>query len=253
MKRPRDAVVTGLGFCLPGDSEPVFTAGQVWDIASHGRSVLVQRDIAYGAVNLTPEHFGERLPEIPEFFSRHYTDAHRFGLVSLVEACADAELDLQAGDLSEAALLVGRGGVDSNVGVYLSLLNTQSDEATALDGVEMFVAAALGATPSDVAVVQAAAARSTGPCFTVTCGCSLIECRQAVGGDHQPLVRRERVGGADLAVTPVGEREVDVGERFDRARLHGSSYAALAYSTPFSNNRKPRCEGPPPPRRWWGC
>ncbi|MFF7651110.1 beta-ketoacyl synthase N-terminal-like domain-containing protein [Streptomyces sp. NPDC007983] len=172
MKRPRDAVVTGVGFCLPGDAGPVFTAGQVWDIASHGRSVLVQRDIAYGAVNLTPEHFAERLPEIPEFFSRHYTNAHRFGLVSLVEACADAELDLQAGDVSEAALLVGRGGVDTNVGVYLSLLNTQSDEATALDGVEMFVAAALGATPSDVAVVQAAVARSTGPCYTVACGCS---------------------------------------------------------------------------------
>src|SRR6201997_900956 len=75
----RDAVVTGMGFCLPGPLEPVFTPGEVWHIASRGGTCLVRDEIYYGAVNLSPAMFEERLPEIPSFFSRHYTTAHRFG------------------------------------------------------------------------------------------------------------------------------------------------------------------------------
>ncbi|MET8009437.1 beta-ketoacyl synthase N-terminal-like domain-containing protein [Streptomyces sp. NPDC005271] len=171
-RNARDAVVTGLGFCLPGDAEPVFTAGQVWDIASQGRSALVQHDVYYGSVALTPELFEERLPDIPEFFSRHYTDAHRFGLVSLVEACTDADLDVRAGDLREAAILVGRGSVDANVDSYLTLLGIDPESTATLDALEMFVAAEQAVSPSDVAVVQGALTRTVGPCFTVSCGCS---------------------------------------------------------------------------------
>ncbi|MEU8827458.1 beta-ketoacyl synthase N-terminal-like domain-containing protein [Streptomyces sp. NPDC048636] len=168
----RDAVVTGLGFCLPGGAEPVFTAGQVWELASQGRSALVQHDIYYGSVNLTTEQFEQRLPDIPEFFSRHYTGAHRLGLVSLVEACADAELDFRAGDLRESAILVGRGSVDANVDSYLALLNVDPDGASTLDALEMFVAAEQAVSPSDVAVVQGALTQTVGPCYTVSCGCS---------------------------------------------------------------------------------
>ncbi|MGW7750917.1 beta-ketoacyl synthase N-terminal-like domain-containing protein [Streptomyces violaceusniger] len=168
----RDAVVTGLGFCLPGGAEPVFTAAQVWDIASQGRTVLDRLNSHYGSVHLSAGQFEERLPDIPEFFSRHYTNAHRYGLVSLVEACADAELDLAAGDLSEAALLVGRGSVDANVDSYLTLLGVDPDATTAFDALEMFVAAEQAVSPSDVAVVQGALTRTVGPCFTVSCGCA---------------------------------------------------------------------------------
>ncbi|MGW5441844.1 beta-ketoacyl synthase N-terminal-like domain-containing protein [Streptomyces asiaticus] len=169
---PRDTVVTGLGFCLPGGAEPVFTAAQVWDIASHGRTVLGRHGIHYGSVHLSAEQFAERLPDIPEFFSRHYTDAHRYGLVSFVEACADAELDVDAGELGEAAVLVGRGGVDANVDSYVSLLGADPDSATAFDAVEMLVATEQAVSPSDVALVQGALARTVGPCFTVSCGCA---------------------------------------------------------------------------------
>src|SRR5690242_8622985 len=108
---PRDAVVTGLGFCLPGDDGPAFTAGQVWNIAARGGSCLGRDGTYYGSVDLPDEAFAERVSGIPEIFSRQFTDAHRFGLVSLVEACADGELDIPAGDLREAALLVGRSGI----------------------------------------------------------------------------------------------------------------------------------------------
>jgi 3-oxoacyl-[acyl-carrier-protein] synthase II len=112
-------MVTGMGFCLPGTSRPVFTADDVWDVASHGASCLVHGDVYYGAVDLSQAMFDARLPDIPPAFSRHYTGAHRFGLVSLVEACADAGLDFRAGDLSGAAVLAGRGGGDTNIGPYL--------------------------------------------------------------------------------------------------------------------------------------
>jgi 3-oxoacyl-[acyl-carrier-protein] synthase II len=169
---PRDCVVTGMGFCLPGDGRPVFTAGDVWNVASRGATCLVQDDVYYGSVNLTSEMFNERLPEIPEFFSRHYTQAHRYGLVSLAEACADAELDFRTGDLTEAGILVGRGGIDANVDSYLSVLNADPVSTPAAEAMELFVAAEQAVTLSDVALVQGALTRSSGPCFTMSCGCA---------------------------------------------------------------------------------
>ncbi|WP_420497745.1 hypothetical protein [Parafrankia soli] len=37
----RDVLVTGMGFCLPGESRPVLTPEEVWDVASNGRSCRV--------------------------------------------------------------------------------------------------------------------------------------------------------------------------------------------------------------------
>jgi 3-oxoacyl-(acyl-carrier-protein) synthase len=167
-----EAVVTGMGFCLPGPLEPVFTPLDLWAVASRGGSCLTRDEIYYGSVNLSDEMFAQRLPDIPPFFSRHYTKAHRYGLVSLAEACADARLDMRAGDLREAAVLVGRGGVDANVDSYLSVLRADPSRTTGLEAMELFVAAEQAVTPSDVALVQSALTRSTGPCFTVSCGCA---------------------------------------------------------------------------------
>ncbi|MDF3288716.1 MULTISPECIES: beta-ketoacyl synthase N-terminal-like domain-containing protein [Streptomyces] len=192
--RARNAMVTGMGFCLPGHLEPVFTAGQVWDVAAHGLSCLVRDEIYYGSVNLSPAMFDERLPGIPSFFSRHYTSAHRFGLVSLAEACADAELDFRAGDLSNAAILVGRGGVDANIESYLSVQRADPEKTTAMEAMELFVAAEQAVTPSDVALVQGAMTRSNGPAFTVSCGCASSAVQV---GNAQRLIAN---GEVDIAV-----------------------------------------------------
>ncbi|WP_280663884.1 MULTISPECIES: beta-ketoacyl synthase N-terminal-like domain-containing protein [unclassified Kitasatospora] len=165
-------MVTGMGFCLPGDSQPVFTADQVWDVASHGRSCLTHNGIYYGSVNLPSDALDSRLPDLPGIFSRHYTDAHRFGLVSLAEACADAELDIRAGDLGDAAVLAGRGGIDANIPSYLAVLNADVKTTTPQQAMELFVRAQQALTPSDVALVQGGVIRTTGPCFTVSCGCA---------------------------------------------------------------------------------
>src|SRR4051794_17241024 len=79
----RSTVVTGVGFCLPGRTKPVFTAEEAWDVAANGQSCLEYDEVYYGSVKLTREMFDEHFPDLPPFFSRHYTSAHRYGLVSL--------------------------------------------------------------------------------------------------------------------------------------------------------------------------
>jgi 3-oxoacyl-[acyl-carrier-protein] synthase II len=166
----RDALVTGMGFCLPGQQGPVITADQLWDVASTGTSCLRWVGGYYGLTDLTEQAFTKRLPGLAGFIADNLNDTHRLGLVSLYEACADAKLELEAGELAEAAILVGRGGIDSNVTSYLALRDADLSRVTS--ATEMFVRAELGISTSDVGLVQSAVARSTGPCFTVACGCS---------------------------------------------------------------------------------
>lgn len=174
----RDTVVTGLGFCLPGPGTPTFTADDLWHIASRGQSCLRNDLVYYGSVGLTADMFDDRLPGLPEIFARHYTDAHRYGLVSLAEACADAGLDLRAGELGQAAILVGRGGIDANVDSYLAVLRADPATTGPLAAMEMFIAAEQAVSPSDVALVQCGLARASGPSFTISSGCcsSAVQC-----------------------------------------------------------------------------
>jgi 3-oxoacyl-[acyl-carrier-protein] synthase II len=169
---PRDVMVTGMGFCLPGNGDIVRTAGDLWDVASRGESCLTKTDIYHGSVSLSADDFARRLPDIPGIFSQYFTDAHRFGLLSFAEAAEDAALDYGAGDLTEAAILAGRGSVDANVDRYLAALRADPEAVSALEAMELYVATELGGSQSDVALVQAALTRSSGPCFTVSCGCA---------------------------------------------------------------------------------
>ncbi|SFY43006.1 beta-ketoacyl synthase N-terminal-like domain-containing protein [Streptomyces atratus] len=171
-RHARDAVVTGIGFCLPGDGRPVFTADDLWNIASRGASCLMQSNAYYGSVDLSDAMFDELLPDVAPFFSRHYTAAHRFGLVSMAQACSDAELDPYSGDLADAAILAGRGGIDANIDSYLAVLRADPETIRVTEAMELFVAAEQAVTPSDVALVQGALTRSKGPNFTVSCGCA---------------------------------------------------------------------------------
>ncbi len=160
----------------------MFTADELWDVASTGTSCLVKKGVYYGSVNLSAAMFNERVPGVPELFSRHYTEAHRFGLVSLTQACTDAGLEVQR-DLQDAAVLVGRGGVDANIDSYLAVLRADPATYPAAEALEMFVAAEQAVTPSDVALVQGALTRSKGANFTVSCGCasSALQVGNALG------------------------------------------------------------------------
>jgi len=165
-------MITGMGFCLPGLEGPVCTAADLWEVASEGRSCLSYDGIYHGSVRIRKEELRKRLPGIPDAFSRHFTKAQWFGLVSLAEASADAGLDIMAGDLTDAAILAGRASVDANIDSYLRALHADAETITAPEALDLYLGSEQAGTPSDVALVQSALARSTGPSFTVSAGCS---------------------------------------------------------------------------------
>jgi 3-oxoacyl-[acyl-carrier-protein] synthase II len=168
----RDVMVTGMGFCLPGVEQPVRTADELWSMASRGQTSLTADDIYHCSVRVTEEEFENYVPGIPVTFSKHFTRAHWYGLTSFVQAAADAGLDLISGDLTEAAILAGRGSVDANIESYLRALSADAETISPFDALDLYVGTEQAATPSDVALVQSALARSTGPCFTASAGCA---------------------------------------------------------------------------------
>src|ERR1700760_923275 len=168
----RDVVVTGMGFCLPGIGQPVRTTDDLWSIASTGRTSLAADEIYHASVGITEAQFNAYVPGIPDTFAKHFTKAHQFGLISFMQAAADAGLDILSGDLTEAAILAGRGSVDANIESYLRALQADAETITAFDALDLYVGTEQAASPSDVALVQSALARSTGPCFTASAGCA---------------------------------------------------------------------------------
>jgi 3-oxoacyl-[acyl-carrier-protein] synthase II len=171
----RDVMVTGMGFCLPGPDGRVQAAADLWAVASRGRSGLTGRTAdgrPHGTVSLPAAEFAGLFPDIPGIFAERFTAAHRFGLLALDAAGADAGLDHRAGELGAAAILTGRGGIDTMVGPYLALSRADFGSITAREAADHVTGALLGATPADVNLAQAALARSTGPCFTVAAGCA---------------------------------------------------------------------------------
>jgi 3-oxoacyl-[acyl-carrier-protein] synthase II len=168
----RDVMVTGMGFCLPGVEQPVCTADDLWEVASEGRSCLTNDGIYHGSIKITKEEFRKRIPGIPDTFSKHFTKAHWFGLVSMAQASVDADLDIMAGDLTDAAILAGRGSIDANIDSYLRVLHADAETITAPEAMDLYVGSEQSGTPCDVALVQSALARSTGPSFTASTGCA---------------------------------------------------------------------------------
>lgn len=167
----RDPLVTGMGFCLPGD---VYGPADLWSVSARGRTTLARDGgLFHGSVHLTPEEFAGRVPELPAVFAAHLSGVQRFALVALVEACADAKLDIAAGDLSAAAVLPGRGSIDHNVPGYTALLDLDPRQPVSPErAMALFLGGEMTATPADVAMVQGALTRTTGPCFTASAGCA---------------------------------------------------------------------------------
>ncbi|MDQ1104104.1 3-oxoacyl-[acyl-carrier-protein] synthase II [Nocardioides zeae] len=169
----RDAVVTGMGFCLPGSGgRPSVTAADVWRTASTGSSHLDNDGFFHGIVHGAREEFAARFPEVPARHLRSYADVHLYGAVALDEAARDAGLDRAAGDLRDAAVLTARAGVDSNYDAYRAWHDADPATIDAASAKSLFVALVIAGTNSDVGAVQASLCSSQGPSFTVSCGCA---------------------------------------------------------------------------------
>ncbi|MEC4019146.1 beta-ketoacyl synthase N-terminal-like domain-containing protein [Streptomyces sp. H27-D2] len=171
---PRDALVTGMGFCLPGPDGMTATTQQFWDVIAGGKSFLKQDDGCYfGNVSIVEKDIQEKLPEIPERYLEKYSDLHFYGLLALLEACADAGFDWRAGDLTDAALLVARNGsADLVLDSYLPVLLADTERTTPQQARALLFRNVLNAVLSDVEATQAGLLRTTGPSYTLSCGCA---------------------------------------------------------------------------------
>lgn len=241
----RDVMVTGMGFCLPGRGVPVRTPADVWEIAARGQSCLTVSDamggdttgsgttgggttgggtaggnttgggLRHGTVSLPAAEFAARFPEVPGFYARQFTAAHRFGLVALDVACADAGMDYRAGQLAEAAILTGRGGIDTMVAPYQAAVSADPAALTPGRAAGHVAAMLLAATPSDVSLAQAALTRAAGPCFSVVSGCASAAVQLA------NAARMIAAGAVDLAVV-TGVDALDAGILGKMQRVSGA-------------------------------
>ena len=173
-KGPRDTLVTGMGFCLPGRDGRTSTPEQFWEAISQGDSFLEQDDgVYFGRVRIDAKEVAERLPEMPESFLAKYSEQHLYGLFALLEAADDAGLDWRAGEMSEAAVLAGRNPTsDAIVDTYLPVLLADTDALSQREARSIIFRNVLNGVMSDVETSQVGLLRSTGPSYTLSCGCA---------------------------------------------------------------------------------
>src|SRR5262245_19578372 len=201
-----------MGFCLPGAGRPLCTTDEIWEVVSQGRTMLVRDQIYTGRVEVPEAMFGELSPALPELYARHFTSVHRMALVSMAEACADAKLDAKAGDLVDAAVISGRAGIDTNVPAHVACDAADPATLTIAGAMQLVVGARISGTPADVAMVQSALTRSTGPSFTIVCGCAsaavaLGRARELIAAGEADLVL---VSGTDAFNTDLLQRHESV-------------------------------------------
>jgi hypothetical protein len=172
-KRSNDAVITGMGFCLPGaGTTPVTNRSQVWDIVSQGKTMLGVDGVFHGQIHGALEEFLKRFPELPDRYIRSLVDVHFYGAISLDEAANDAELRINDGDFKNAAILTARAGSDSNFDAYREWYEADAETVSPANAKDLFVRLLIAGTNNDVGGLQASICKSTGPNFTVNCGCA---------------------------------------------------------------------------------
>jgi 3-oxoacyl-[acyl-carrier-protein] synthase II len=168
----RDTLITGMGFALPGPGGLCATSAEFWEIISTG-SCHVERDgLFFGQVRTDMQDVKDRIPELPRKALAMYSPVQWHGLVSLAEACADADLDWRSGALSEAAVLAARDGGDCWSAQYTDILRAERDKVTKDEINALGTRLALTGIPMDVANIQMSVLAATGPCFTVSNGCT---------------------------------------------------------------------------------
>ena len=169
----RDALVTGMGFCLPGGTTgPVVTADQLWSVASLGISQVEEKGFFHGTVHAADAEVARRWPDLSPRHLAVYREVHQFALISLHEALLNAGLEVGGDEVRRAAVLTARAGVDSTYDAYRAWHDTDhtSEDPSAIKS--QFVRLLLGGTWSDVALVQSAVLGSSGTSFVVSSGCA---------------------------------------------------------------------------------
>lgn len=211
---PRDTLVTGMGFSLPGPSGKVTTtADHLWEVVSRGQSCVENDGVYFGAVPSVLPHLELAAPEVPVEHLKKYSSVHLYGLLSMLTALEDADIDWRGGAASSAAVVTARSGVDTIVSAYRAVQDCDPDLVSPAEAKRLFMSLALSGTVTDVGNVQASLLRSNGPSFCVSCGCA----SSAVAlGQAKALIGS---GEVDLAVvTGVDAWDLDQARHLDRVR-----------------------------------
>jgi nonK len=175
IKSTRDTLVTGMGFCLPNlGAIPAISAQDVWEVCVRGHSLVGKNQRFHGVVEgeEVDAELARRWPGIPDHYRLTYHSVQKYALISLHQACLDANFEIEDPTLRKAAVLTARSGVDSNFDSYLSWYEAVPGELSAKETRDLFLRLLLGGTWSDVASVQTAAIRSRGTSFVVSSGCA---------------------------------------------------------------------------------
>lgn len=169
----RDTLITGVGFCLPGDGERPCTGREgFWDTVSRAASHVHRDGIHFGRIGAElPEALADLLPGLPAAYQANYSAVQRYGLVSLGAACAD--LGLRPGeDTRDSAVLVARVGADAWYDPYADALAADPATVEPRRARRLINRTMLAGGVTDVTSVQAAVLDSTGPQLAGSCGCA---------------------------------------------------------------------------------
>ena len=153
---PRDrVVVTGMGFCLPGPGTATCTSKDAWQQMSTGAVNLDHHGRFFGVVpGDVRDLVSERCPDLKARYLDKYNHAQHYGLVSMLEALAQAELTPTSPELSGAAVLTGRHGLDEPVVAYSNALAADSS-TTAEAARDLIARTMLAGNTMDVFLAQA--------------------------------------------------------------------------------------------------
>lgn len=166
-------VVTGMGFALPGENDKLCTTkDEFWNIISTGKRCIEKDGIVYGFIRETDEQLKQRIDIIPKKYMKNYAQIHLIGLISLMEACKDAGLELNEGKFKNAAVLTARQSIDPCSKNYNEFISADPETITPTESRGLFTRMMLSSLMTDVVTVQAALLQSGGPMFSISCGCA---------------------------------------------------------------------------------
>lgn len=178
MKGPRDALVTGMGFCLPGaGGSTVQTRDEFWDTISTGALHLGHDGVYFGGIGDLSGELAEIYPALTASRQRNLSPVHHYGLIATANACRDA--GLAPGDFTDAAVLTARASSDSWFSLFDEvitradrLIATPGDQLDLAEARSIFTKLTMSGGTTDVAFVVASMLGAGGPTHVVSSGCA---------------------------------------------------------------------------------
>lgn len=167
------AVVTGMGFALPGKNGGICkNKEEFWEIISNGIICSYVNGRYYGLIPMSDDAIREQVENISDNYLKNYNRTHLLSLIALQEACRDANLEMGKENFDNAAVLAARSCIASCYTCYKEFMEANPNVIEPEESVKMFNKIMLSATITDACNIQAAVLQSGGPVYSISCGCA---------------------------------------------------------------------------------